>query len=1056
MNRLTLLQWNACSLNDSRQKELQSRCSATDIDVILVCEARTKKRLKGFCDYLQFVNNDTLLLVHKSLQFQEVPEYNIEEEFIETIAIAIGSMLLIGAYCRDGSKKHGIQTLIKTIRWAQLTYDHICVIGDLNARCNMVYDVKNRQNAAGIELDRHLENEVLFCLNDGTITFSRPSFTPSVLDLCLVTKNLMGECESVQVKDWFDSDHKPLLCTFGRQKHLTKRSQYEMEYPIRALNLINKDLDGLCEHIDQIVQNETQWSIDDADELYQQIQSTILFGLKRNGLLRKRKSKSRKAWFTQEIQDLIRQRDVARLDNSPDALLHYNRLKKAVKRAVRKAKRQHWYDFVESIRHEDSPASIWNKFRLSRGIHKPFDAHGDLDRQTETIAHTFKKHSTVTMPTVDVWESKYNDVCAAWHNHTDDANDKMYNTNITIDEVRQAIRVCKSTSAPGPDGIPYSVYKCLPESLIGEMTRLFNMWYDSGDMATECDEGLQVAIPKETPGDFRPITLKNAITKIYERVLYSRIYNWIDQRLPDYQFGFRRKMGCADQLLRLVSHLQQQRDIKNTTVILFLDIRKAYDRVYRKALIAKLYDYGLRGKMLMAIDRLISRTRCRVLNQRHVSTEYVASDGIPQGGVLSCLLWNCFFSDLPCNIQQQQDNVMYAAYADDLAITVSAKTLHDANAHMTQIYSDIREWAKHNRVEFNDKKVKSMVIRPQRCRKRKNSHHDDTLALDRVLYLDETSNVVRRVDVVCEYRYLGAILDHKLSLSTWINKIVANAKRRIHLVKRLVKTMKLPRRLIEKLYDAYVRGYLRFGIEVWSQARTAHKVYNTDRAGQRMCAGLLHATRNESVEWESNFIPLHHIASFASIKLIHKAIRVNRGAMNTLARDAFDGVSTGSILGCVMDKWYCAGLPVMDTFVCSIMTRSDWDALDDMVTSLKPSGSVKQWVYRDSFWEEKVLSRFRAGVQPTYTWKKRVGLDWSDRCRHCKIHTETIEHFVLDECPALEHKFKLSEQFGIDSRLDLMDRLRREDDETRVLLEDHMIEVTRLNDLFARRVYDVG
>ena len=54
------------------------------------------------------------------------------------------------------------------------------------------------------------------------------------------------------------------------------------------------------------------------------------------------------------------------------------------------------------------------------------------------------------------------------------------------------------------------------------------------------------------------------------------------------------------------------------------------------------------------------------------------------------------------------------------------------------------------------------------------------------------------------------------------------------------------------------------------------------------------------------------------------------------------------------------------------------------------------------------------------------------------MHTETIEHFVLDECPALEHKFKLSEQFGIDSQLDvmdLMDRLRRDDDETMMRLE---------------------
>ena len=195
MNQLSIMQWNACSLNDSRQRELEEKCNASNIDVIVVCEARTKKKLKGFDDYLQFVNNDTLLLVNKRLQFEEVAQYRIEnKESVETIAISVEDCLIIGAYCRNGQKADGIRELMKIVQWTKLLYKNVCIIGELNARSTMVYDVPNTANTAGRELSTWLENETLYCLNDGVHTFQRPNQTSSVLDLCSVSQDMMSLC----------------------------------------------------------------------------------------------------------------------------------------------------------------------------------------------------------------------------------------------------------------------------------------------------------------------------------------------------------------------------------------------------------------------------------------------------------------------------------------------------------------------------------------------------------------------------------------------------------------------------------------------------------------------------------------------------------------------------------------------------------------------------------------------------------------------------------------------------------------------------------------------
>ena len=1049
MSQLSVMQWNACSLNHTRQLELQHKCSATDIDIVVICEAKTQHTLKRFDDYLQFVNNDTLMLVNKRLKFEEVVQYKIEEDkHVETIAIAIEDMLLIGVYCRDGSKPHGIRRLMDMLQWARLSYDTICVIGDLNARASLVYDVNGRRNAAGVELDKHLDNGFLTCVNDGTHTFSRPGFATSLLDVILVTSDLMSQCTAFSVMDWFDSDHKPIVCRFGHHTCETNHTQYAAQYSVRALNLLGKDLTGLGDQIDKIMQDDVMWQEEDSDGLYEHIKSTILFGLKRCGVLRSKRKKPSKAWFDNHIRDLIRQRDQARYSHSPDAHQTYVDLKKAVKQAVRTAKRQKWHDFIASIQYDDSAAMIWRKFRQSRGTQHPFDTIGDLDTQTHKIAQDFKNYSRVALSPVQHYEDNYSHITSSWLNNGFHNDSKPYNRIITSSEVRLAIQHCKSKSAPGPDGIPYTVYKCLPDSMIDKITTLFNMWYDTGDMPTECDKALQVAIPKSAPGEFRPITLKNALPKIFERVLYSRIYNWIDDRLPEYQFGFRRGLGCREQITRLLSRLQQQRQCKKTSVVLFLDIRKAYDRVYRRGLIAKLHQLGLRGKMLKMIDRIIMHTKCRVLNRNHVSDEYEPSEGIPQGGILSCLLFNIFFSDLP---DHTSDDTMFAAYADDLAIVVSADKLSEANYKMTHIYDDIRTWAVHNRVDFNDKKVKAMIIRPKWKRKRQHQH---TFYLDRVLYADQSTGTIRRVQVVDEYKYLGAIIDSKLTLTPWINAIVANATHRISLVKRVAQTTKLPRHLVEKFYDGYVRGYLRYGIEIWSQTSSANKVYNIDRAGQRMCAGLLHATRNIDVERESNMVSLKAIAHYSIIRMIFTKLRNRNTPMRHFFSQAFSDVNMGTLVSKMTNIWYCAALPILDDFTQSLLDNDDWNALYYSIEALRPSREKKQWVYRDCFWQEKLLSRFRAGVQPTRVWAKRVGLEWSDKCRHCKQAVETLDHLILDQCPHLEYKFGLTCKFGVSSTQELR-QLLWSDHEDREVLEDHLVEMSRKNKLFARKTFDV-
>ena len=276
--------------------------------------------------------------------------------------------------------------------------------------------------------------------------------------------------------------------------------------------------------------------------------------------------------------------------------------------------------------------------------------------------------------------------------------------------------------------------------------------------------------------------------KLFESVLYSRLYPWSETKLPHSQFGFRKGISPQDQALRLISFLEDQQNQKMYSVVLFTDIRKAYDRVDRRILIVKLYRMGLSGKILRSIDRIIQGSFVRVLHERHLSHGYVPTDGIPQGGVLSCLLWNLYFADLPVDSGSNFE----AAFADDLALVSCASSSSEAFQKMTRTYGKIRRWAKSNRIKFNSKKVNSMLIKPkylQRKKDKTNANADQSRKrkhelFDSVLYKTPGEDGVHEVEQVHHYRYLGVIIDDRLKLDLWVRSIAKKGRYRVDFIKR--------------------------------------------------------------------------------------------------------------------------------------------------------------------------------------------------------------------------------------------------------------------------------
>ena len=312
------------------------------------------------------------------------------------------------------------------------------------------------------------------------------------------------------------------------------------------------------------------------------------------------------------------------------------------------------------------------------------------------------------------------------------------------------------------------------------------------------------------PVNYRPISLLNSLMKIYEGTIHSRLTIFLEENdiLSPYQSAYRKDRSIFDHFMVLHELFLEYRFFKVgprggkrkcPLYFCFLDLKKAFDTVIRNILFRKLWDVGIRGKILRVIVNLFSDNPANVLLDGFLSPEFTIKRGVLQGSKLGPTLFSLFVNDLLFDLNQSNlgasvgpVHIAALGFADDIVL------ISDKPWKLQQLLNLCQDWADKNGMAFKTSKCKVMIFN-------KPGKHDE-------FTLDKTV-----LKIVSTFRYLGVVLTSNYVTNLFkchFQAMMLKAKTRAAAIRCLGFSKNGFRvKSLVKLYKLQVRPLLDFGAQ---------------------------------------------------------------------------------------------------------------------------------------------------------------------------------------------------------------------------------------------------
>ncbi|GFU15175.1 RNA-directed DNA polymerase from mobile element jockey [Trichonephila clavipes] len=279
-------------------------------------------------------------------------------------------------------------------------------------------------------------------------------------------------------------------------------------------------------------------------------------------------------------------------------------------------------------------------------------------------------------------------------------------------EVLNYIKKAQIRRAPGREGITNKILRNLTLPVIFQITNIISNIFITGHFPDSWKHASVIPIlkprkPRNAADSYRPISLLPVLSKLAERLILSRLNDFLETNkiLISQQHGFRPQLSTSHQLLRVVEYAKSGFKEKKCTGAVFLDIQKAFDRVWHTGLIYKLIKINAPPQLILIIKSFLNNRSFAVrVNDTHSSTKQIRA-GAPQGALLSPTLFNIYINDIP---KTRQTTV--CLYADDTAILTQSTNRNCITHFLHKHLAELEDWYKKWKISINPEKTEAVFF----------------------------------------------------------------------------------------------------------------------------------------------------------------------------------------------------------------------------------------------------------------------------------------------------------------------------------------------------------
>ena len=384
--------------------------------------------------------------------------------------------------------------------------------------------------------------------------------------------------------------------------------------------------------------------------------------------------------------------------------------------------------------------------------------------------------------------------------HRVDTLQAMPKIAIKEEGIIKLLRQVDPNKAPGPEDIPARIFKQAAEYVAPYLKLIFEKSLSEGRVPK--DWKLANITPifkngvKDDPANYRPISLTSLSGKLLEHIITSSLMGYLEANnfFARNQHGFRKTRSCETQLALLIHDILKSAENKRQVDAIFLDFRKAFDKVPHHKLLHKLKIAGINSQVLVWIEHFLNDRKQRVVLDGICSNVVEVTSGVPQGSVIGPLLFLIYINDLSREI-----NSKVRIFADDTVIYREIATSEDRLVLRNDL-DKIMAWCENWELELNINKCSVVNFF-----ERKTTNNDFTYSLRG-----------EKISIVESVKYLGLTLTNNLSWNTHIRNTCGKALKKLGFVKRIVG--KSVEKVRERCYFALVRPHLEYACSVWDPA----------------------------------------------------------------------------------------------------------------------------------------------------------------------------------------------------------------------------------------------